>query len=446
MRLDGHPTVLAVGGRSCVSVPGSGELLDAGWLRKVCLAAGADDAGCVAIDDPAVANQRETILEAFPRTRTLVSHVCRLHPESLRSPARSLAQQEFNRGTRRIDEVGRAIAVALGAAGVGALAVPATFPMEIERFPERQPWIVGHKPVAVAAGLGRMGRNRLVAHPRFGVFMVLGTVLVAAGVGAYGRPLDFDPCLRCQACVAVCPVGAIGRDGRFDFAACYANCYRYSLTGFGDWVERLADSPNRLAYRRRVSDGETSGVWQALTVGPIYRTGYCLAVCPAGEEVIRPFLDDRARFMAEVVRPLREKRENVYVVAGSDAEAYAAAHFPHKPLRRVDNGLRAQSVESFLSGAPLKFQSRRAAGLVVTVHFTFTGGREARRVTMAIRDGNLTVAEGHTDTADVRVRADGATWLGILAKERSLVGAVLRGKVRVSGKVGLLRAFGRCFV
>lgn len=255
MNLDEHPTVMAVRGRAAPSaagtIAGTGDL-DAVWLRERCLEAGADDVGFVSIDHPDMAAQRGAILDVRAQARTLVSYVCRLHPESMRSPARSLAQLEFNRGTRRIDEIGRGISCLLAEAGIGALHIPATFPMEIERFPDRQPWIVSHKPVAVAAGLGRMGRNRLVAHPRFGVFMVLGTVLLDAEVSAYGEPLAFDPCLGCGACVAVCPVGALGSGGQFDFSSCYGNCYRLSLTGFGDWVEQVADSRNRFAYRRRV--------------------------------------------------------------------------------------------------------------------------------------------------------------------------------------------------
>ena len=38
------------------------------------------------------------------------------------------------------------------------------FPMEMDRFPGKI-WVVSHKRVAVAAGLGRMGIHRNVIHP-----------------------------------------------------------------------------------------------------------------------------------------------------------------------------------------------------------------------------------------------------------------------------------------
>ena len=40
-------------------------------------------------------------------------------------------------------------------------------------------WVVAHKPVAVASGLGVMGIHRNVIHPKFGNFILLGTVIVA---------------------------------------------------------------------------------------------------------------------------------------------------------------------------------------------------------------------------------------------------------------------------
>ena len=64
---------------------------------------------------------------------------------------------------------------------------------------------------------------------------------------------------------------------------------------------------------------------------------------------------------------------------------------------------------------------------------------------MTIRDETLRVEEGLVGTADCAIRADAATWLGFLRKERSIVAAILRRRVRVKGKLSLLTAFGKCF-
>src|SRR5437868_1762604 len=78
--------------------------------------------------------------------------------------------------------------------GVRALNPAMGFPLEVDHFPGKT-WVVSHKPVAVAAGLGRMGIHRNVIHPRFGSFILLATILMDAEVTEYSRPLDYNPCL-----------------------------------------------------------------------------------------------------------------------------------------------------------------------------------------------------------------------------------------------------------
>jgi hypothetical protein len=239
-------------------------------------------------------------------------------------------------------------------------------------------------------------------------------------------------------------VGAIAPDGQFNFSACYTHNYREFLGGFTDWVEQIADSKNALDYRRRVADTESASMWQSLSFGANYKAAYCLAVCPAGEDVIGPYLTNKAGHLREVVRPLQEKQETVYVVPGSDAEEHVARRFPLKTIKRVGNGLRPRSIQSFLGGLRLTFQPGKAAGFQAVYHFTFTG-KEEKQATVSIRDGTLQVQDGHQGKADLRVTADSETWLGFLAKERSLLWAWLRRRIRIKGSLKLLIAFGKCF-
>jgi NAD-dependent dihydropyrimidine dehydrogenase PreA subunit len=223
--------------------------------------------------------------------------------------------------------------------------------MEMSRFPGKT-WVVSHKPVAVAAGLGQIGIHRNVIHPVFCNFILLGTILIGAAIGQASQPIDFNPCLECKLCVAACPVGAIGADGAFDFSACFTHNYREFMGGFSDWVEQVVASRSPADYRQRVEDGETASMWQSLSGGANYKAAYCMAVCPAGEDVIAPFLANRKTYLDDVVRPLQQKVEPVYVVAGSDAELHARKRFPHKRIRQVSNGIRAGSIAAFLSNHP----------------------------------------------------------------------------------------------
>ena len=419
-------------------------ILDAARLRQLCLEAGADDVGFVELQRPALADERPHILKAFPPTRSVISFVVRMNRDNVRSPARSIANNEFHHTGDEADGIARAITAALERQGIRALNPPMGFPMETGRWMTERLWVVAHKPIAVAAGMGRMGIHRNVIHPKFGNFILLGTILLGAKVSDYSRELDYNPCLECKLCVAACPVGAIAADGHFDASACYTHNYREFMGGFNDWVETVANSKHGQDYRRRVREAESISVWQSLAFGPNYKAAYCMAVCPAGEDVISLYQQSKKNFTTEVVKPLQEKVEPLYVLPGSDAEVHARKRYPHKELRYVRNSLRPRNLKSLLEGMPRTFQRHAAGKLDATYHFTFTGS-ESATVTIVIRDGKFTLTDGLQGKPNISVTTDTATWLGFLAKEKHLPWALLTRRIKLRGNPKWLLAFGKCF-
>lgn len=439
--LQAHPTVKRY--YQINKNPPRKESLDAAWLKQLVLDAGADDVGFVEIGRPALDSQREDILKAFPHTKTLISIVVRMNREAIRTPARSVSNTEFHHSGDEVNRIARSAVQKLEERGIRAMNPAMGFPMEMDGFPGKV-WVVSHKPVAVAAGLGMMGIHRNVIHEKFGNFILLGTILVDAEVTESGQPINYNPCLECKLCVAACPVGAISPEGDFNFSACYTHNYREFMGGFTDWVEQVVESKTARDYRNRVSDAESASMWQSLSFGANYKSAYCLAVCPAGEDVIGPYLTDRKAHLNEVVRPLQEKEETVYVAENSDAEEYVAKRFPHKIIKRVGNSLRPNTIEVFLKGMPNVFQPGKSTGLNATFHFTFTG-HEQRQATVVIQQQKISVKEGHVGQPDLHITADSQTWIGFLRKEKNLVWALLRRKIRIKGSPRLLVAFGKCF-
>src|SRR5215216_1107873 len=173
--LEAHPTVKKF--YQINKKPLEKEPLDAGRLKQLVLDAGADDVGFVEIGRAALDDQREDILKAFPHTKTLISFVVRMNREAIRTPARSVANTEFHHTGDEVNDVARRVVQTLEARGIRAMNPAMGFPMEMDQFPGKV-WVVSHKPVAVAAGLGMMGIHRNVIHETFGNFILLGTILV----------------------------------------------------------------------------------------------------------------------------------------------------------------------------------------------------------------------------------------------------------------------------
>src|SRR3954447_15519472 len=113
-RLEEHPTVVRYR-QSPEKTPAKG--LDAEPLRRLCLDAGADDVGFVSIGRPELDDQRADILHLYPWTKGLISIVCRMNREPVRSPARSVANLEFHHTGDRTNESARSIVASLEAKG-----------------------------------------------------------------------------------------------------------------------------------------------------------------------------------------------------------------------------------------------------------------------------------------------------------------------------------------
>src|SRR5262249_47383893 len=203
--------------------------LDRAGLRQLAFECGAHDAGVVDLARPALNPQRDEILRNYPWTRSLLSFVVRMAREPLRGAPRSVANLEFHRAGHEVDEVGSRVVAKLEALRIRAVSPSMGFPMETYQASTGAIWVVSHKPVAVEAGLGHMGIHRNLIHPKFGNFVLLGTVLMAVEADGYDHPLDYNPCLECKLCVSACPVGAIGPEGTFNFSSCFTHNYREFL-------------------------------------------------------------------------------------------------------------------------------------------------------------------------------------------------------------------------
>jgi len=288
-------------------------------IKKICLDAGADDVGLVDLDRDSLSKEREGILHVYSLTRSVISIIIANNRENIQSPARYVANEEYHQTGDRTSSVSREILRRLNRLGIRGVVVNRGWPMAMDRYPGKI-WDVSHKIIAVEAGIGHMGMNRLVLHPKFGSCVQLESILINGVMDEYDHPLEENPCIKCQLCAAVCPTGAISKNQPFDFMACMTHTYRDNHTGFNNMVEAIVTSHDMEEYRSHFDDRETGFMWQSLMFKMSYRCSYCMAVCPAGEEVKPAYLENKKEHIERILKPLRDRQERVYVTAGSKAE------------------------------------------------------------------------------------------------------------------------------
>lgn len=214
-RLEDHPTVQSVQERLAQgSEPSPNTRLNVTWLKQLCLEHGADDVGLVSIDRSELDDQRDDILACYPPTKTLISFVCRTNREPIRNPARSITNHEFHNVYDKVNDVARNVVAGLETRGIGAVNPSAGFPMEMQRFPGKI-WVVSHKLVAQAAGLGKIGIHRNVIHPWYGNFILLGTILIDIDATQFDSVVCGGVCLSVSPLACFVTLSMANDSGRF---------------------------------------------------------------------------------------------------------------------------------------------------------------------------------------------------------------------------------------
>ena len=415
-------------------------------IRKICLDEGVDDVGFVEIGRRALGSVKDEVLALYSKTKTIISICIRTNPENVQSTSRSLANEEFHKTYDELSIHARKIVKRLNEIGIRGVSCHPTFPMDTDRWAGKI-WEISHKPIAEQAGIGKIGINRMVLHEKFGTHILLDSILVDTELDQYGKPLDYDPCVSCHLCVLACPVGAISAKKGLDFNACMTHNYRDFMGGFEDWVENIVSSKNVKEFREKSGDDENVSKWQSLSFGPQYKAAYCVSVCPAGKDLIGIYKNDRRDWVKQIVNPLKDKQEPVYVGRDTRAEEHARKN-RNKEIKIVTNVQHPKSINGFLSGSRVSFEQKHAKGINMTVHFEFNGKQDTK-TTIIIANETIDVKEGHVGTANLSIITDSEIWIKMVNKETlpdDDMQAITSGKVKVQGELKLLKQFQNCFV
>jgi putative sterol carrier protein len=91
-------------------------------------------------------------------------------------------------------------------------------------------------------------------------------------------------------------------------------------------------------------------------------------------------------------------------------------------------------------GLQSAFQPDRAMGVDKTIQFNFTG-REAGSWTLTVQNGTMQYHQGTAQNPNATVTVDSDDWLRILRGDLNAMSAVMSGKLKIAGDMGLMMQF-----
>lgn len=163
---------------------------------------------------------REEILKRFPFAISIGVRLAKAILEDLEDHPTKLYFHHYKVVNYLLDTAALRIANWIEDKGYLTLPIPASQTIDWER----QKGHLSHKRIAIAAGLGWLGRNNLLVTRQYGAQVRLATILTDFPLTAphFACRMPNFNCGDCYACLQACPVGAIKEKPEdFDYWRCF---------------------------------------------------------------------------------------------------------------------------------------------------------------------------------------------------------------------------------
>lgn len=214
----------------------------------------------------------------LPRAQSVVCLGMRMLNSIFQSPNPRVARTSYVYLHRRLNDMAWEVASFLEQEGFTA--VPITSDVPIDMIEKRGLWgDISHRHVAVAAGLGKLGKNGLLLTPQFGPRIRITSIVTTAPLEP-DKELDLELCPPgCNLCIDSCPVKALSSEG-LDKVACVRYMHRYNLYGLLHQIGRILDADTKDEKKRIAFDRTLSEIYMSLRSGDPPYCIECVRVCP----------------------------------------------------------------------------------------------------------------------------------------------------------------------
>ena len=160
-----------------------------------------------------------------------------------------------------------------------AMVVPAS-PIEMSRETRGLLGDISLRHAAVGAGLGTIGKSRLLLTRKWGPRVRLGAVVTNGPLEA-DRPIAERFCDDCDLCVQSCPAQALNTHTLKDSVKCLGKQMKWGMVSHIQFMQKLMEAPLE-QQKEMLRSPEYWNIYQAQSVGLMYTCYECINCCPVG--------------------------------------------------------------------------------------------------------------------------------------------------------------------
>lgn len=254
--------------------------ITAGEVKEFVLREGAD---CVGIANPDAIPESfppRKVTDILPRANSVVVFGMAMLNGAIESPLYTVASSHSNALYEELVNLSNRLGRFLERRGYKAATPSIYLPIENRRETKGLVGELSLRHAGVAAGLGVLGRSRLLLTREFGPRLRLAAVVTDAEL-APDKPLEEDLCSDCRLCIEACPVQAISDGGQVDTIKCLFHLQPFGLAPFIRFLSDLFAKSTE-EKQKAVRDPLFWNFYQTQSLGLTYHCFQCLIACPVG--------------------------------------------------------------------------------------------------------------------------------------------------------------------
>jgi epoxyqueuosine reductase len=250
-------------------------------VKAMAMANGAALVGVSTIESIPPCTPPLPVAKVMPEGRNVIVFAIPMLRGSIESPSLFPAMVSTDATYKEMEILTLRLGRLLEEHGYRAAAIVPALPIEMSRETNGLLGDISLRHAAVGAGLGVIGKSRLLLTRKWGPRVRLGAVVTDAPLIA-DQPIEEQLCDDCDLCVQSCPAQALNTHTLKDALKCLGKQQKWGMVAHIRFMQKLLEAPLE-QQKSMLRDPEYWNIYQAQSVTLMYTCYECINSCPVGE-------------------------------------------------------------------------------------------------------------------------------------------------------------------